>query len=368
MRVDIRDIHALQSVSPSALSAYARGEGWTRLESYGDYSDVYVADGLPEIILPKTQRLGDYARVVAILIEIFASASERDELSIYRDLLVADRDVIRVRASESADGSLSVNQGVALVSGARDMLLAAACSMQRPQPLYRAGANKEANELMDGVRMGQTEQGSFVVTLLTDVVPPPMSALLSDHDDYDVPISRRMTKRLTEALRATRKVVENEIGGDGYSVIHSVQRGVSANLCEALDRMLSPFQALDVGVAWAKTQPMESNREVIRFANADAPLLREAARTLRNREPHPDIRLYGMIDRLNRSPSDDDGVITLRTTVDGRKVSVIAMLKQTDYDIAIQIHQDKAMVVMDGDLERVGQRWRLLNPRLIDII
>ena len=306
--------------------------------------------------------------MVATLIEIFANASERDELSIYRDLLTADRDVIRARASESADGSLLVNQGVALISGARDMLLAAACSLHRPQSVYRAGANKEANELMNGVRMGQTEQGSFVVTLLTDVVPPPMTTLAPEHNDYDAPDSRRMTKRLTEALRAARKAIESEVGGGGYSLADAVERGVSANLCEALDKMIHPFPTLDVGVFWAKTRPMKSNREVVRFANADAPLLREAAATLRNREPYPDVQLHGMIDRLNRNPSDADGSVTLRTTVAGRNVSVTALLKRTDYDKAIQAHQDKAMVVMKGDLERFGQRWRLLNPSVLHAI
>ena len=59
------------------------------------------------------------------------------------------------------------------------MLLSAACSLSNPQPLYRAGANKEAREYLKQVRMGQTEQGSFVITLLSPVVPPRMQLGLS---------------------------------------------------------------------------------------------------------------------------------------------------------------------------------------------
>ena len=54
------------------ISAYVRALGWERSEAYGDHSDVYAADRLPEIILPRTQVLGDYANVVSQLIEIFA--------------------------------------------------------------------------------------------------------------------------------------------------------------------------------------------------------------------------------------------------------------------------------------------------------
>jgi len=82
---------------------------------------------MPEVILPRTQRLGDYARIVSQLIKIFAKIAERDELSLYRDLVTADRDVVRVRITESDDGSLAVDQAVDLVGGSRDMLLAAAC-------------------------------------------------------------------------------------------------------------------------------------------------------------------------------------------------------------------------------------------------
>ena len=59
--------------------------------------------------------LGDYASVVAQLIEIFARVAERDELSLYNDLVTANRDVVRVRVGESDDGSLSMNAGVDLI-------------------------------------------------------------------------------------------------------------------------------------------------------------------------------------------------------------------------------------------------------------
>ena len=59
------------AVSPVALSAYARAAGWTKTESYGDHSDVYTGEELPEIILPRTQRLDDYAAVMSQLVGIF---------------------------------------------------------------------------------------------------------------------------------------------------------------------------------------------------------------------------------------------------------------------------------------------------------
>ncbi len=159
MRVTIRDRGALLAVSPAALSAYARAAGWRRHEPYRVHSDVYVGESRPEIIVPRTERLGDYASVVATLVDTFAGIAGQDELSVYRSLVTADRDVVRVRAAESDDGSVTLNAGVDLLGGARDMLLSAACSLREPRPVYRAGANREAVELLNHLGLGQTEQG-----------------------------------------------------------------------------------------------------------------------------------------------------------------------------------------------------------------
>ena len=368
MKVSIRDTDALRAVSPAALSAYARAAGWSPQERYRVHSDVYVGEARPEIIVPRTERLGDYASVVAALIETFAQVSGQDELTIYRSLVVADRDVVRVRAAESDDGSVTLNDGVDLIGGARDMLLSVACSLYEPRPVYRAGANREATALLKRMRLGQTDQGSFVVTLLTPVVPPPMPALLPDSDDRNAPIERRMTRRLVEALNAARGAVERTAAGDEGAFRESLAGGVSANLCEALVRIIEPFPTLDVEVSWARARPMTASGAVVRFGRADTDVLQEAARLLRDRAPRPDVRLHGFVQLLKRGQTDDDGAVGVVTDIDGQRQSVAAVLEREDYERTVQAHHDRALVVLAGDLDRMGQRWRLLNPRLENVI
>ena len=368
MQVSIHDRDALLAISPAALSAYARAAGWSPHETYRDHSDVYVGDALPEIIVPRTTLPGDYASVVATLIETFALVAGHDELTVYRSLVTSDRDVVRIRAAESDDGSLSLTDGVAIVEGARDMVLSAACSLHDPRPVYRAGANREAVELVNLMRLGQTDQGSFVVTLLTPVVPPQMPALFPDPDDHNAPVARRMTRRLVEALAAVRRATESAVAGDGGAFGETVDRGVSANLCDALVQIVEPFATLDVSVSWARTRPMKSQGTVVRFGRADAALLREAARSLRERAPKPDMRLHGFVRILERGEEDIDGTIRLKTEIDGQRQSVVVVLEQADYERALQAHRDRAPVVIKGDLERARQRWRLLNPHIENVL
>lgn len=367
MRVEIQDRDALLAVSPAALSAYARSAGWTRAESYGDFSDVYVNEDLPEIVVPRTDRLGDYASVVRQLLQIFASAADLDQISLYRDLAVADRDAIRLRVQDdAADGTLSLARGLSLVSETQRLVLAAACSLSNPQAVYRPGANREASRFLERVRLGQTEQGSFGVTLLTPVVPPPLQTSLSpDLAPDEEPIERGVTRRLASALAATRQATERTVSGDSEAFSRAVSSGVSANFCEALVGLTESFPSLEASVVWARTRPTPKARDAFRFAASDAPILREAARMFRDRSPRPDVTLFGVVHRLKRTASETEGTITVRASIDGKTQSVVAMLEPEDYDRAIQAHQAQEPVRLKGDLERQKQRWRLRYPRIV---
>ena len=114
--------------------------------------------------------------------------------------------------------------------------------------------------------------------------------------------------------------------------------------------------------------PLAIRGTVVRFGRADAALLREAARSLRERAPRPDVRLHGFARLLQRGEAEDDGRIGLATDIDGQRQSVVAVLERADCERAVQAHKDGALVVLAGDLERTGQRWRLLNPRVESVI
>lgn len=158
MKARILDSEALRSVSPSALRGYATFEGWRPTEAFGDTSEIYhrqFGERSVEIIVPVTEQIGDYATVVSQLIGIFAREAERDELSIFRDLSHADRDVIRVRSTDAdKDGAIPIESGIELVTVARDMLASAACAAFDPRRSYHLGKVLQANQYMEKVKLG----------------------------------------------------------------------------------------------------------------------------------------------------------------------------------------------------------------------
>lgn len=372
MKAQILDTEALRAISPAALSAFARAEGWAKVDVFGTHADVYSGTDRPEIILPRTDRLADYPSAVSRLIDVFAKIIERDELTTYRDLVGADRDVVRVRAfGGDDDGSVVLDAGVKIVAQARDMLLAAACAARTPQPLYRAGANREANDYMRRVKLGQTEHGSFVVTLLAPVPPLLQPVQLPLDQNWvnldDEPMERMVTRRLMDALEASRTAAEMALSGDVAAFENAVASGVSANLCEAVAGLIEQSEGLDISLTWARTRPTpEAIRKVV-FSQNDAEILKEAARTFRLRQPKPDMTLYGTVHKLKRDQDEVEGVVTLKAIVEDKMQSVRAVLDQTNYSTAVQAHDAQKQVIVTGDLERVGQRWQITNANVREL-
>lgn len=285
MKVNIRDRDALLAISPAALSAYARGAGWRREEPYRVHSDVYTGRELPEIIIPRTAHLGDYATVVSTLIETFAEVAGQDETSVYRDLVTSDYDVIPIRAlGHDHGGDLSVGVGAEVLCGARDMVLAAACSLDNPQPVYQPAANEEAHDYLRRVRLDGIDQANFVVTLLSPVAPPSLQIAAANGSAQDEPIERQATRRLAEALAAVRGATDDAKEGNSNSFRAVVSEGVRANLCEALATLVEMLAGLDISIVWARTGPWDEPPLVTRFACSDAAILRAAGRVFRSRD------------------------------------------------------------------------------------
>lgn len=372
MKAQIIDGAALRAITPAALTAYARFAGWQKTESFGKHSDVYIQQGRPDLIIPGTDAIGDYAAVVADLLGVLSRVEERDELAVYRDLTGADRDVVRIRAARADDdGSVRIDDGVDLIGAARDLLLAAACAATEPRASYRAGKIKDAAAYMDRVRLGQTEHGSFVVTLLA---PVPPSLELKQESFWpaleEEPFDRLVTRWLVQGLDAAQSAAEATIRDRaGISVFqNAVPLGVSANLCEALAGLIEHGDGLTVSVTWARTRPAPESLKKVKYTRPEGEVFREAARLFRQAEPRPDERLEAYVVAADRKLKQEDGLVTLKTFLDGKAASVRTTLPKGLYSVALDAHDKKDAVTITGDLVRHGQRWHLENPRDLAIL
>ena len=187
MRTKITDEDALRALSWVDLKAYLDSQGWRAAGTYAGKAAIYASPsdngGTAEILVPLNDDVADYAARMADAVAALARIEDRDEQAIFSDLSEAGSDVIRLRASEADDeGTISLADGVALHREAENLMLAAACAAVEPRRSYHARKIAEVRDYLDELRLGQTERGSYVMTIRSPISPALRSSRLELFD------------------------------------------------------------------------------------------------------------------------------------------------------------------------------------------
>ena len=364
-----------ETVTPLGVHAYLAAHGWTRTGPYRvDRGGVYRRpDDRGTVLVPASTRFADYPVRILQLAEVVGRTEDRRPSAVLADLSLAAVDLIRVRLPRAHDDhSLALDAGVDLLAGSRRLLLAAACSTVRPRRQFRAGRNERASAYISGVRLGQTEPGSFIVNLRV-----PVSPALAEPDQthlFEPPFERRANRTLVAGLRAVREATDlvNRGEGDIWAFDARVQNGVSANLCTAAAELIAIGGGLEVSVSWALTRPPseehDEQRSTVIFHLPDAQVLSEAARILSGRDERVDERIEGYVSSLVRDQSEPEGRATIKAVIDGALTSVKADFSPSEYSEITRAHDHRWSVSLEGDLRREGQRWHLSNPRDLTVM
>jgi hypothetical protein len=295
---------------------------------------------------------------MADVIQSLASVEGRTYVEVLNELSQPPSDVLKVgiSAPDATLGNLPLHDGLKLLQGGRDMLLSAACSAVRPQAFHPEMSLKEANEFIENCRLGQTERGSFVATIITPVPPSLRQDNLPGIDplqEADEPFARRVTTRLMASL----KIVDGAVREARLDpILSGVEEGVSANLCDAIMAMrpAGDQSRVDISMNWSRSRPRVPDRapNKVSFAEEDFLIIQEAGRRLRQPFRPKRQRFVGKIVALQSDiPSlfdDVVGKIIIRTTARDRPARVKVVLNRDDYTRACDAHRDEKPVAITG--------------------
>jgi hypothetical protein len=357
--------------SPSELVAYLRQQGWALVSVDADWAVCKQSLEGEEVVLevPQQAAARDYARAVSVLLDDIARLERRSATNVLRDVKATSVDVVRIAidGSSTRDGRIAVEAGRRVYEAARDLLLSAACSVIDPRPVFAKRKPEEAMKLLNTARFGQTEVGSFVLTIECSVAPRLQQPLLDDGDDIDAPFERKTCVRLAHATVAAEAATrESAATGSIEPFQRGDKHGVSANLCDAIAEMLDSTnaEALTLGFSFASRRPLvRPVPRLVAFSSDTSAVLREAAARLRDESSYPATEVVGTVVRLDSPNSAVGGDAILRAQWEGRMRPVKVTLDAEGYVRAIQAHGDRALVRVIGDLAREGRSWCLRNPR-----
>jgi hypothetical protein len=370
MRTIIRDRETLAAIGLHDLNAYLRASGWveqsTPIPNATCWQRVDASED--EILLPKSDQVLDYAARVADAIAALEQVEQRPQHAIVRDLTFSSADIVRFRHPSGAgeEESIVIADGLALVRNAHDLMASAAATAVTPRKVLPPRRPPQAIDYMKSLRLGHTERGSFVITVVSRVAPlltrgePGLLEMMGE------PFPRTVTRTLAKALRAAKEAAADASSSGRFDAFErAVDLGVSANLCDSLVGMARSdqgTQALAVHIAWAPSRPHQASDPIV-FRPDAVEILQEAARVFREESALEEVVVTGVVTKLQRDLDSPFGNATVACIVEEKARNVVMQLSESDLHVATQAFDQKVGVTFTADIVREARALRAQSVR-----
>jgi hypothetical protein len=302
------------------------------------------------------------------LINVVAECEHRKLDAVLFDLTLAPFDVIRVRSLDAdAYGSIRFEHGLDLHEEAKKLVVAAAfaAASEHPRKAWKGRRPESVSQYLDRLRLGQTENSSFALNILS-----PYSFQPEGPPDLfqDTAFGRRVTLMFGRALEAIKVALADAVEDPIPAFEKSLGSGVSANLCQALARLADNDAGVQVSVSWSPAKPAEAPVS-LNLSPQDAAVLHEVAREFARHVPEPEFVLEGLVEEIKEKPDRFDGSVMVTTQIPDqglRKVQV--RFDETYRDLVYDAAKDKKWIRVVGSLTRDAKVLKLLEPHDFEII
>jgi hypothetical protein len=391
-------------VGPSQLKAYLMSAGWNLIRADSESaSELWEAeDGSPyrsQVILPVDPTFVDYRRRLSDSLQRLCDVYGWDLSQLLRSVQAVRSDMLFIRADQTTRfDSIPLRQAEQLIHGTVQMLQAAAWSTVSPRAsLSGRKPNVVTQFLDDDLRMGHTQRGSFVLTVLTrvddevevatshdllsaDEVEEAVVPAVGESAPRDVsgheetrfmlpPFQRRVMSTLATGLEETKNLTESTSGSSRMEL--AVGRGVSAQLCASLSEMTKHegLRSLGMSFQWAPLPLFETPPvSLVSIGRDNIDALNSLTERFRAQERNPNSRvtIYGRVVRLERTdPKQGEDAVTEAIVtvvgVEGRKTRRQARIEVSGelHQIAIRSYERQRSISVTGELCREGQGYWL---------
>lgn len=372
MKVDIRDMKAISSLRPLEVAAYLKSRSWAQQKVSATVSiwTKGTGDEMFEAAVPLDQSLKDYAIRMGEIVQTLAVAEGRSQADVYSDLLTTYADVIRIRIvdPELDDGTLPIEANAQIAQKARDLLLAAACSAKEPRAVWHTRKPTQAVEQVRRLRIGQSERGSYVISVISRVDPTLQPTEREHLFEPEPPFERQVTLMLASSLATLDEAAATAaLSQEFKSFDDAIAKGVSANLCDAVAGLCGEDdrnRELEFIFSWSPARPIDGAvPSRVKFGSDRIPVIREASRLLRERAPFDEFELEGAVVKLDRAPEQSIGKVTVIGVVEGKPHRVLLELPDPHYSLAIKAHEQQQPFRCFGTLVREGRSFVLRDAR-----
>lgn len=355
MQFLINDKDILERINYNDLEAYLKVRNWIKVGSILGKANIWLADDY-QINVPVISSLSDYASRMYDVLHILSTKEKRSQIEIYKDIITAYSDIIRIKAESRnyQDGTIPIKSATTLIQGAERILTYSAWSIYDKKPYYFGKPPEAISEFTKQVRMGQTEHGSFITT-----IHMPINTPKDFFSPIPIPFTRDVSHRLVKALESLKYACETFRKEEQIEIFEeAITDGVNGNLCDAVISMaeMSKQQDLIVNISLS---PMYRDHlkdfnpnisTVIPTTNLSA--LVEASNYYKNRDIEEKVIISGEIIKLGK---DNGKSAVLFTDSLDRHMKLRIEMNEQQHDIAIKSYQDELIIRAVGKIKKRGR-------------
>jgi hypothetical protein len=381
-----------RSLPPAAVSQYLAATGeWvleTRQAGLREIWSLPASSASPErgeasrrprgrIMLPLATDFVDFGQHFQVALSSLAVINDWTPPQLEHEILSLHADTFLVRLDQRrGDASLPLRQAETTIEAMHKMLRAAAMTTSVPRQRFRGGRlPAPVSAFLDNdVRLGHTQRGSFIFTVVTqlgDSAGPASDDAMTHASRQAQQFPRRVMETLALGIETARDLAQRRAAVD---LTNPARQGLSAGLVESLINLTEPdgLRSVDLSFDWAAaaTRPVVGRQPVRLNHDLLHELQRIYEQLLQAEEPVRHETLIGTVVSLSRAEDSlsyaEAAAAIISADVDGRRRNVHLTLTGRQHDLAIQAYRLKLPIVVTGDLTFVRRTWRLEGNVEID--
>lgn len=390
-------------LAPRSLHQFLAVQAWT-LHSQMPFMETWVHADSPGrassiVHLPRDHQNVDFDRRLAEAAARVARAFDWSISELAEQVANVHADIfyIRVRSS-GVDGTIALWQASSTIDAIEKMVKSAAIITSNPRAKGTGRTSERVSSfLSNDLRMGHTRRGSFIITvaarlqdtptaLLGELTTPEsptgaravVAPIESSHldtspqhvPDSEIDFTRRVMTTLSHSLAATSRHLRQ--GEDFIDLETAKDQGMTVPIVESLGEIAGQrgHAGLDLKFEWSPVLEQQTEvAEKIVFAPSEVeriPVTIE--RMKRHTEPGDVVSVVGPVVTLSRDENDsaESGEVHVLADVGGSVRKVGIDLVGVAYDWAIYAHRHHLPFSAQGVLDKVGNRWKIVDRLAVD--
>lgn len=357
------------------MAKYLRDLGWNQIQSKREQINIFQLEnqnGFFQVDIPMSRDLRDYKIAMFRNVKYIAEATHKGIEQVILELLNPLSDILRLRINEPAieGGSILIEDAIKLYDNAKRLIVAVAMDIVRPRSWHLGRPDKNVSDFVNNCRFGQTEIGSYIVSVVCPISKfddnnqlVPLS-LYSEEKECSQSFTRQVVNKLITSVQNVKNAIAQGTIDSIISADTNSEHCVSANFLDALSgiNIYRDNSTLDIAVQYAPTIKNNTLKTPSVSIDHDHFLpIDTFVRKVKSFQGY-EKSYVGQIKSLDAAPDPaarTEGKITIVFLDDTRKKSASVILPRIDYDAAIEAHRDGKTVKVTGTISSQPGKKRI---------